>query len=82
MVAPAPVRQAELARTLGQVLRRPTGLPMPAWVVRLLFGEMGTTLLLRDCAVRPTRLQAAGFSWQTPELGAALRHELAVLNQK
>jgi NAD dependent epimerase/dehydratase family enzyme len=77
LVAPNPVPQAELATTLGQVLRRPAILPMPALMVKIMFGAMGKTLLLQSCAVSSAKLQASGFVFQHPTLKAALHAELA-----
>ncbi len=71
-VAPNPVTNAEFTRTLGQVLHRPTIFPVPAFAVRLLFGEMGQALLLTSQRVEPARLLAAGFSFKHPELKGAL----------
>ena len=75
-VAPQPVRQAELARTLGRVLRRPALLPLPAFAVRALFGEMGQELLLDGARIVPGRLAAAGFPYLHGSLEQALRVEL------
>lgn len=75
-VAPEPVTNREFTRILGKVLNRPTLLPMPAFAVRLLFGEMGESLLLGSVRVRPGRLEAAGHPFQYPELAPALRHLL------
>jgi hypothetical protein len=75
-VSPEPVRQAELARTLGRVLRRPALLPLPAFAVRALFGEMGQALLLDGARIVPGRLAAAGFPYLAPRLEQALRSEL------
>jgi uncharacterized protein len=74
--SPHPVTQAQFARTLGTVLRRPSVAPLPAGVVRLAFGEMGQTLLLEGARVLPARLVASGFPFLTPELEGALRAEL------
>jgi uncharacterized protein (TIGR01777 family) len=76
LVSPNPMPQAELATTLGRVLRRPAVLPMPAFVVKILFGEMGEELLLNSCAVSSAKLQAAGFVFQQPTLATALQAEL------
>jgi uncharacterized protein (TIGR01777 family) len=76
-VAPAPVTNGELTKTLGRVLRRPTLCPLPAFAVRLLFGEMGEAALLGSARVLPARLQASGFRFATPELDGALRAALA-----
>jgi len=72
-VAPRPVTNAEFTRTLGCVLGRPTVFPMPAFVARAAFGEMADALLLASTRVRPARLEEAGFTFQYPELGGALR---------
>jgi uncharacterized protein (TIGR01777 family) len=74
--SPNPVTQAEFARTLGAVLRRPVVAPLPAGVVRLVFGEMGQTLLLEGARVLPSRLMDSGFPFLTPDLEGALRAEL------
>ena len=77
VVAPNPVTNREFTRTLGRVLKRPTFLPLPAFTVRLLFGEMGRTLLLEGQRAYPARLDQAGFSFRHIHLEDALRHELA-----
>ena len=76
-VAPHPVTNAEFTRALARTLRRPACLPLPAWVVRRLMGEMGRALLLASTRVVPARLAAAGFSFEFPELDAALATLLA-----
>ncbi len=76
-VAPNPVTNAEFTRTLAQVVHRPAVFPVPEFVVKLAFGEMGDTLLLGSQRVLPAKLQAAGFRFQYPQLRAALE---AVLN--
>lgn len=75
-VAPNPVTNAEFARTLGNVLSRPTLFPMPAFVVKLLFGEMGEALLLGSERVAPKRLMAEGYEFRYSQLESALRHIL------
>lgn len=75
-VAPAPVTNAEFTRTLGRVLRRPTWLPAPAPMIRLLLGEMGQELLLDGARILPGRLQQAGYAFRLGELERALRSEL------
>jgi uncharacterized protein (TIGR01777 family) len=76
LVAPQPVRNAEFTRALGGVLRRPAVLPMPAPIVRALFGEMGRELLLAGTRVLPRRLEDAGFEFRHGRLEEALRFEL------
>jgi uncharacterized protein (TIGR01777 family) len=76
-VAPRPVRNAEFTAALGRALRRPTPLPLPAWAVRLLLGEMGEALLLAGTRVVPTGLERAGFTFRHADLGSALASILA-----
>jgi uncharacterized protein (TIGR01777 family) len=77
LVAPTPVTNAELSKTLGHVLRRPAVAPVPAAVLRLALGrEMADLTVLASQKVHPTRLLEAGFEFQLPELEAALRREI------
>ena len=78
LTAPQPVTNAELTRTLGRVLRRPTLLPLPAFAAKLLLGELAEEGLLASQRVRPTRLLEAGFEFAHPELEGALRRALAL----
>ncbi len=70
--APNPVTNAEFTRALGSVLKRPTLLPMPEPVLRLLFGEMSELLLVSN-RMMPTRLLEEGFEFRYPELKPALQ---------
>jgi hypothetical protein len=75
-VAPNPVTNLVFTKTLGRVLRRPAIFPMPAFAVRLAFGEMGKELLLASTRIEPARLLSAGYQFRFPELEGALRHLL------
>ncbi len=75
-VAPQPVTNREFTKTLGRVLSRPTVVPLPAFVARLVFGEMADALLLASTRVRPDRLLASGYEFRHPSFEDALRHEL------
>jgi NAD dependent epimerase/dehydratase family enzyme len=61
---------------LGRVLGRPAVLPLPAFAVRTIFGEMGEGVLLAGQHVAPKRLLASGFRFLREDLEAALRFEL------
>ncbi len=76
-VAPHPVTQAEFARTLGIALSRPSFLPMPAWALSLLFGQMGHETILSDLAASPHAAQKGGFRFGTPDLASALKQSLS-----
>lgn len=73
VVSPQPVTNLEFTRTLGAVLKRPACCPVPAFAVRLLFGEMGEATLLSSARVRPARLEQSGYSFRHPGLEEALR---------
>lgn len=79
--SPDPVTNAEFTKTLARVLRRPALLPVPAFVLRLLLGEMADELLLSSTRMTPARLTAAGFVFAHPRLEDALRRELGPLGQ-
>jgi len=72
-VAPNPVTNAEFTKTLGKVLSRPTIFPLPAFVVKLVFGQMGEEALLGSQRVEPARLQASGYKFRSPDLEGTLR---------
>lgn len=77
VTAPNPVTNAEFTSALGHQLRRPAFLAMPAFAMRLLFGQMADEALLASARVVPRKLQAAGFQFALPTidqgLAAALR---------
>ena len=76
-VAPNPVTNLEFTKTLGKVLQRPTIFPVPAFAVRLLFGEMGQELLLGSTRVAPRRIIESGYKFRYPALEGALQAVLA-----
>jgi uncharacterized protein (TIGR01777 family) len=80
-VAPHPVTNHELTKTLGRVLRRPTIMPAPAFALRLAFGELADATLLASTRVKPGRLLAAGYRFRFPDLEGALRHLLGRLSR-
>ena len=71
LTAPYPVRNRELAGALGRVLHRPSFMPTPAFMLRLVLGEFGDTLLTGQ-KVLPKRLLEAGFTFSFPTVEAAL----------
>lgn len=71
-VAPNPGRNSEFTRTLAEVLHRPAIFPLPEFVVKTLFGEMGESLLLASARVQPTKLESAGYRFRHYDLAEAL----------
>lgn len=74
-VSPNPVTNAEFTKTLGSVLNRPTLFPVPAFVLKALFGEM-STLLLEGQKVLPSEFLKSGYHFQFPILKEALENVL------
>ncbi|PRD39327.1 UNVERIFIED_CONTAM: yfcH [Trichonephila clavipes] len=69
--APKPVTNAIFSTELAKRLKRPALLPMPAPVLKLLFGEM-SDILLYGQRVIPKKLLDAGFQFRYPNLQQAL----------
>ena len=69
--APNPVRMNKLCQTLGEVMNRPSWLPVPDFVLELLLGD-GAIVVLQGQQVIPKKTQATGFDYQYGELKPAL----------
>ena len=76
LAAPNPLRNRELAKVIGKVLKRPALAPAPSFVFKLIFGEMAT-VLLDGQRVAPQRLQELGYQFRFPQAEAALRDLLS-----
>jgi hypothetical protein len=74
VVSPSPVTSREFAQTLGKVLGRPAILPAPAFVLKLIFGQMASELLLADQRCKPVVLNQSGYAPEHSDLGSALKH--------
>ena len=72
IVSPKPVSNQEFTKVLGDVIRRPTILPVPSFGIELLFGEMGRTLLLEGLGVVPQKLLQSGYKFRYDDLKLAL----------
>lgn len=75
--APNPVTNREFSRELGRVLGRPALMPVPAFILRLLMGEMAQALLLQGQRVLPRKLEASGYHFRFTELRPALQNLLS-----
>ncbi len=77
--APTPLRQKQFAGALGKVLKRPAFMPAPAFVIKMLMGELGKSLLQSQNAV-PENLLSAGYSFLYDDADAALNNILKKIN--
>jgi len=75
-VSPQVCTNREVVDLMAKLLNKSAKTPAPAFALKLMFGEMATETILSDLAVKPRRLQEAGFVWRQETLEAALRHEL------
>ncbi len=71
-VAPNPVRNADLAKAIGKALGRPSFMPVPAFMIRLILGEFGSVILEGQRAI-PKALLDNGFKFEFTNIDAALR---------
>jgi uncharacterized protein (TIGR01777 family) len=74
-VSPNPMRNGDFAITSTRALGQKPGGSMPAFLVRLIMGEMGEELLLSSRRIQPAKLLASGYQFRFPELEGAMRHE-------
>ncbi|RAL20814.1 TIGR01777 family oxidoreductase [Thermoflavimicrobium daqui] len=70
--APYPVTNDQFGRTVAQVLQRPHWMPVPAWMMKILFGEL-SVLLLEGQKVIPQKLLSQGFQFHFATIEEAIR---------
>lgn len=72
LCAPNPVRNRDLARALGEVLHRPSFMPAPGFMIKLVLGEFGS-VILEGQRVIPKKLMEKGFVFSYPDIRQALQ---------
>lgn len=72
LTTPNPLRNKDFEKAIGQAVRRPALIPVPAFAMQLLFGEM-SIIILKGQRVLPERLLEAGFKFDHPDANSALR---------
>jgi uncharacterized protein (TIGR01777 family) len=72
LTAPSPVTNTDVTAAMGEVLGRPTALPVPAFALRTVLGEFSSEVL-GSLRVFPQRLLDASFAWQDPSIEDAIR---------
>jgi NAD dependent epimerase/dehydratase family enzyme len=73
LVSSKPVEMKVLLKKIGNALKRPVWVPIPAFIMRLIFGEMANEVLLSSQNVSPSKLIEAGFKFQYEEVDSALK---------
>ncbi len=72
LTAPVPIKQKQLAKELGNTLNRPSYLPVPAFLLRVLPGNMANELLLNGLKIIPSRITEEGFKFNFEDIKSAL----------
>jgi hypothetical protein len=80
-VSPNPLRNAEFAAYSSKALGQKPGCIMPAFLVRLLLGELGEEFLLSSRRMQPAKLLASGYRFRFPTLEQALLHERETMDK-
>lgn len=75
-VSPEPVEQRVFAKTLGRTINRPAVIPLPAFMVRLLMGQMGDEMLLASLRVIPAKALKGGFKFSAASIETALKKHI------
>ncbi len=75
LTAPTPTTNRGLTKALGEYLNRPTLLPLPAFILKLLLGE-GASILTEGQSVLPKRLLESGFVFEYPTIEKAIERAL------
>lgn len=72
LCSPQPVTNRQFTKTLGRCLHRPTFLPLPSFIAKIVFGEMADALLLSSSRIVPIKLIESGYRFQHATLDSAL----------
>ena len=71
-VSPQILNQKDFTKNVAKFIHRPSFFPTPAWIIKLLLGQMGDELLIKGNKVKPERLLQSGFKYKYPDLSTAL----------
>ena len=71
LVGPEPVTNADVTRVMGEVLGRPTILPVPAFALKAVLGEFAEDTLASQ-RIDPAVLRSHGFTWRQPDIRAMI----------
>ncbi len=68
MTSPNPVTNREFTSVLAKAVHRPALCPVPAFLLRALFGDMADSVFFASQRAIPAKLTAAGFSFSSATL--------------
>ncbi|MBW6461032.1 MAG: TIGR01777 family oxidoreductase [Bacteroidales bacterium] len=73
LVAPQAVSMKDFTRAIGNTLKKPVWLRLPAYFLRVFMGQMASETILASQVILPTKLLQEGFSFQFENLDKALQ---------
>lgn len=73
LVAPQLITNQELCKQIARLWQRPNWLRLPAWVIKLIFGQMGQELFLNSLIVKPQKLIDENYVFLYPEISSCLQ---------
>lgn len=76
LTAPVPVTNSEVTKAMGEVLGRPTLLPVPSIALKVALGEFSSDVLGSQ-RVLPAVLEGTGFTWKDPSIASAIEQAVA-----
>jgi len=71
------VRNKDFAKAVGKAIKRPSFMSVPSFMIRLIMGELGASLL-NSQRLSPGKLTKYGFNFQHPDINSALSEILTV----
>lgn len=75
LTAPEQARNIEVVRTIAGILHRPAFMPAPSFMIKLILGEFGSSLLSSQRVI-PDRLSKYGYKFKYPDIKSALSNIL------
>jgi uncharacterized protein len=76
LVSPDPIQYKQLVKRIGAILNRPIWLPIPRFVLRLIFGDMAKEVILANQNIIPVKIEQAGFKFEYFDIDIVLKNLL------
>lgn len=74
LTAPKPVSMKTFAKALGKAMHKPSFVPVPAWVLKLMYGQMAQETMLQGAKVLPEKLINHEFEFVFDDIDLALKN--------